>query len=199
MPKPASKPLIAVDVDDVVYPLVPSLIEYLDTEHKVRLTEHDFKEYDLRKVWGGGPEEATKVFEAYKHHVGVQIAPIKGAVEALQKLSKKYEVIVLTARDISNFPRTSAWVERHFPEIFKDVHLIGNKQDSENYRTKADVCIELGVQCLVDDNLNNVLETHAVGVKTLLFGNYSWNQTDELPEGVTRVKDWQAVLEYFGE
>lgn len=191
------KPIIAVDIDDVIYPMVPSLIEYLDINHSVRLTPGDFKEYDIRKVWGGGPEEATKIFEAYKHHVGIEVTPIKGAAEALQKLSQNYEVIVLTARDISNFPRTSAWVEQHFPQIFKDVHLVGNKHDSKTYRTKAEVCLELGVYCLVDDNLNTVLETYAVGVKTVLFGNYSWNQTDNLPDGVTRAKNWKEVLEYF--
>jgi len=191
---PENRPIIAVDIDDVIYPLVPSLIEYLDTQHKVRLSEHDFIEYDLRKVWAGGPVEAARIFEGYKENSGVHIAPIRGTKEALHALSKYYDVIIMTSRDISNQDRTSSWITHHFPEIFKDVHLLGNKQDSQTYREKAEVCKELGVYCLIDDNLRHILETNAVGIKTILFGDYPWNQIDKLPEGVTRVKDWQGVL-----
>jgi 5'(3')-deoxyribonucleotidase len=171
MPKPANKPTIAVDIDDVIYPLVPSLIEFLDTRHKVRLSEHDFVEYDLRKVWAGGPVEAAEIFERYKKESSVvQIAPINGAKEALHALSEAYDVIVMTSRDISTKGRTSSWITHHFPEIFKDVHLLGNKQDSEAYREKAEVCKELGVYCLIDDNLRHVLETNSVRIKTILVG-----------------------------
>ena len=193
----AVKPIVAVDIDDVIYPLVPSLIEYLGTKHQVRLSEQDFKEYDLRKVWGGGPIEAAEIFEGYKESSGVHVAPINGAREALHALSKNYQVIILTSRDISNHERTNSWITHHFPEIFEDVHLLGNKQDSEAFREKADVCKELGVYCLIDDNLRHVLETSALGIKTILFGYYPWNQSDKLPAGVVRVKNWQEVLEYF--
>ncbi|MBX4197548.1 hypothetical protein KW801_03275 [Candidatus Saccharibacteria bacterium] len=194
MPNPANKPIIAVDIDDVIYPLVPSLIEYLDTEHKVRLTEEDFLEYDLRKVWSGGPVEAAKIFEHYKESSGVQIAPLEDAQKALHTLSKKYDIIVMTSRDISTFPRTHNWITHHFPDIFKDVQLLGNRSDSQTFRPKAEVCVELGVYCLIDDNLKHAVETYQAGIRVILFGDYPWNQTNELPKGVTRVKDWQGVL-----
>lgn len=190
---------LAVDIDDVIYPLVPSLIEYLDTEHSVLLTEQDFVEYDIRKVWGGGPIEAAAIFEKYKEKTGIQVAPIMGAQEALNSLSDNYDVIVMTARDISAFPKTHQWVTHHFPDIFKDVHLLGNKYDSVVSRRKAEVCQELGVYCLIDDNLGNILETNEIGIKTILFGDYPWNQIEELPKGVTRVKNWQEVLNYFND
>jgi uncharacterized HAD superfamily protein len=65
------------------------------------------------------------------------------------------------------------------------------------WRPKSEVCIELGVSYLIDDNLTAVTQTSAFGIKALLFGDYPWNQAKELPEGVTRVKNWQEVLEYF--
>jgi uncharacterized HAD superfamily protein len=197
MPSPASKPVIAVDIDDVIYPLVPNLIEYLDTEHKVKLTDQDFKDYDLKKVWAGGPIEAAKIFEGYKEKSGVHIAPLTGAREALQRLSQNYDIIVLTSRDVSNSDRTNSWIAHHFPETFKDVHLLGNKHDSPTFREKSEVSRELGVFCLIDDNLRHVLETNTAGIKTILFGDYPWNQANELPSGVTRVKNWQEVLEYL--
>jgi len=38
---------------------------------------------------------------------------------------------------------------------------------------------------------------HEAGVQALLFGEYGWNMTQAIPESVVRVKDWQAVKEYF--
>jgi hypothetical protein len=35
------------------------------------------------------------------------------------------------------------------------------------------------------------------GVDGLLFGNYPWNQSKELPSNVRRVANWAEVKEYF--
>jgi uncharacterized HAD superfamily protein len=198
-PKPASKPIIAVDIDEVIYPFVPSIIDYLDTEHKVKISPEDFVKYDFRQVWSGGPIEAEKIFKQYIKYSGIQIAPIKGASDALSQLSQNYKIIVVSARDIRNFPKTKVWIEHHFPEIFNDIHLVGNQHDSEpnKWRTKSEVCLELGVSYLVDDNLTAVTQTGALGIKALLFGDYAWNHVVGLPKSVTRVKNWQEVLEYF--
>jgi hypothetical protein len=38
-----------------------------------------------------------------------------------------------------------------------------------------------------------------IGVQALLFGDYGWNRKEKLVKGVTRVKEWAAVLQYFDE
>jgi uncharacterized HAD superfamily protein len=177
--------------------MVPELIEYVDKEHSVQLTPEQFVTYSLEDIWPSGSAEGEIVFENYKNQVTTEVAPVKGAAEALGQLSVKYDVIVMTSRDIKVENITRSWLNRQFPELFKDVHLLGNKQDSVSWREKAEVCKELGVYCLIDDSLRHVRETSEVGIKALLFGDYPWNQTDKLPEGVTQVKDWQEVLEYF--
>jgi uncharacterized HAD superfamily protein len=199
MPKPENKPIIAVDIDEVLFPMVPDLIEYVDREHKVKLTPEDFAHYSLEGIWPAGSAEGAIVFENYKDQVTTEIVPVKDAAEILGKLSLKYEVIVMTSRDIKVEQITKGWLNRHFPEVFKDVHLVGNQHDSlpSQWRPKSEVCIELGVSYLIDDNLTAVTQTSAFGIKALLFGDYPWNQAKELPEGVTRVKNWQEVLEYF--
>ena len=197
MPNPENKPIIAVDIDEVIFPMVEDLIRYVDRSHSVKLTPQEFVTYSLEDIWQGGPVEGSQVFEAYKAQFSVEVAPVKGAAEALGKLSVRYEVIIMTSRDVVVEEKTRRWLDHHFPEIFKQVHLLGNKKDSQIYREKAGVCQELGVYCLIDDSLRPILETNQVGIKTLLFGDYPWNQADELPEGVIRVKDWQEVLEYF--
>lgn len=194
----AAKKIIAVDIDDVIFPMVADLIGYLDRQHGVTLSQEDFVKYNLEEIWEGDPAEAARLLESYKGQTGIEVVPVEGAAEALAKLAKRYDIIIMTARDASVGPKTKAWLSHHFPELFKQVHLVGNKNDSPgNWRPKAEVCKELGVYCLIDDSLKHVLETHAAGIKTILFGDYPWNRADDLPAGVTRLKDWQEVLEYF--
>jgi hypothetical protein len=54
---------------------------------------------------------------------------------------------------------------------------------------------ELGVVAMVDDGLRNCLRATEAGIRALLFGDYPWNQIDEMPPGMKRVMDWDAVLE----
>ena len=197
MPKPVNKPLIAVDIDEVLFPMVPDLISYLDREHSVKLSQNDFVKYNLEEIWEGDPAEAKALFQSYVNQFEIEVAPIKDAAAALRQLSVGYDVIVMTARDESVGKITRDWLNQHFPQIFKDVHLLGNSKDSVSWRGKAEVCKELGVYCLIDDSLKHILATDEAGIKTILFGNYPWNQADKLPAGVTRVKNWQEVLEYF--
>jgi uncharacterized HAD superfamily protein len=194
MPSRANKPTIAVDIDDVIFPLVPDLIEYVDREHAAKLTPEDFKTYMLEDIWPTGTAEGEIVFENYKNQVTTEVAPIKGAAEALHKLSDSYHLIIMTSRDTKVEPITRQWLNRHFPEVFREVHLLGNRKDSVTWRTKAEVCQELGVFCLVDDSLKHLTLVHEAGIKTILFGNYAWNRAEELPEGMVRVNDWQGVL-----
>jgi 5'(3')-deoxyribonucleotidase len=161
------------------------------------MTREDFVEYDIRKVWRGGPVEAEQVFKKYIKYSSIDIAPLKGAQKVLHTLSGSYDIVVMTSRDMSNFPKTNEWITHHFPEIFKDVHLLGNAQDSIEFQHKAKVCKDIGVYCLIDDHLSHVLEANELGMKTLLFGDYPWNQMDKLPKGMKRAKDWGEVLEYF--
>jgi 5'(3')-deoxyribonucleotidase len=197
MPNLENKPKIAVDIDEVLFPMVSDLIEYVDKQHSVKLTPEQFIKYNLEDIWHGGPLEGAVVFDAYKDQSGIEVAPVEGAVEALGVLSVKYDVIVMTSRDIEVEEKTKNWLNYQFPEIFKEVHLLGNSRDSITWRTKDEVSQELGVSYLIDDHLYHVLRTSKLGIKSLLFGDYPWNQTDELPEGVRRVKNWQEVLEYF--
>jgi uncharacterized HAD superfamily protein len=198
-PKPAAKPLIAVDIDEVIFPLVPSLIEYVDTTHKVSISFKDFASYKIEDIWPGGPEEGRIVYKQYRDQEHIEIAPIQGAKEALEHLAKNYELVVITARSTEVEQKTKQWIYRHFPKLFKDVHLLGYDHDGGTHRTKADMCLELGAEYLIDDHPENILLADKAGIKAILFGEYPWNARVQYPNTVTKASNWQEVLDYFNE
>ncbi|HET7827467.1 MAG TPA: hypothetical protein VFK97_01200 [Candidatus Saccharimonadales bacterium] len=198
MPRLGNKKIIAVDIDEVLFPMVPDLIDYLDKKHQIKLTEADFKDYYFEKIWTGNPGEALEIFKQYRDQLGVTIAPVKGAKQAIHQLAKKYNIIVITSRDESLEKITRDWLNNHFPELFKEVHLIGESIHLHSLETadKTSICKRLGASYLIDDSFRHVADASREGIAGLLFGDYPWNQ-GSLPERATRVKGWHAVLEYF--
>jgi hypothetical protein len=96
-------------------------------------------------------------------------------------------------------------IGRCFPGIFNgDIHYVGIWGSGAHIlnklrQTKAELCRELDIDYLIDDQLKHCIGVAEIGIRALLFGDYSWNQVNQLPKMVTRVKDWAAVLEYFNE
>jgi uncharacterized HAD superfamily protein len=197
MPNPASRETIAVDVDDVVFPFVPPFVKYLGEQGIVVTPEH-FTTYDLSQIYPIEKSKAAKLVAKFVEAQHVLIDPVPGSVEAIGKLSHRYEVDIMTARD-KRFERlTRQWFAQHFPDSIRNIHVIdAHYAAGGSPAAKAEACLRLGVDYLIDDLPIYINEVAKVGVKTLLFGDYAWNRTAELHPSVTRVKNWQEVLEYF--
>jgi hypothetical protein len=65
------------------------------------------------------------------------------------------------------------------------------------HQTKGELLKSLGAQYHIDDQPKHCISALQQGIQPLLFGDYSWNRSVELPEGIVRVKNWQEVTEYF--
>lgn len=63
--------------------------------------------------------------------------------------------------------------------------------------TKGELAKSIGADYIIDDQIKHVLAAAELGIRGILFGDYAWNKADVLPDNVTRVNDWQEVLNYF--
>ena len=194
-----SREKIAVDMDDVLFPFVPNIAIQHNEIHGTKLTESDFHSFSFKEVWGGTLEEARAEVMSFLNRDHTPIMPIEGAQDITRSLSKQYRLSLVTARDSSLEYETVRWIEQYFPGIFSDVILTGNPYVSESYERKVDICKRLGAFMLVDDSVSHTTECVDAGLDAVLFGDYQWNQTkSELPTGITRVPDWQAIAEHLG-
>jgi len=188
-----AKPLLAIDIDEVLFPLVPELAAYHNAQHGTSLAPADFLSYDLDKVWGGTVAEAVAKVNAFFAVDHLHIEPIDGAFDSLKSLADHFRLVVITSRHDSLTDATHAWIERHFAGVFETVILAGNHHAGGDVKTKVSLCRELGAVALIDDSLRYVTECSDAGQRAILFGDYPWNQADELPQGVIRVADWEEV------
>jgi|EP01044_Picomonas_judraskeda_P003251 hypothetical protein len=208
------KPVLALDIDEVCAQFVPGLIRYHNEKYGTGLKTETFHSYTFADVWGGTDEESVaKVFDFFTTEHFLNLEPVQGSVEAVASLvDAGFDVVGVTSRQLVIEDPTRAWLDRHFPGLFRDV-LFGNhwvpeaaspdlEAEGVVKKTKREMVEAIGAVALVDDSCKYVRELagSAGGPnyrKSILFGEYAWNQAaaDELPANCVRVADWKEALE----
>ena len=189
--------LVACDLDEVLADLIPPLIHYHNTMYGTNLSKDKVHRYNLWEVWGGTKEEAiNKVHDFYLTEDFKNILPVPDSQKAISVLSKKNELIIITSRPTHLYDNTISWVEKHFPNLFSEVYLTNQWSKSNPGKSKSEVCTDLGVNLLIEDSFDHAKECAQSGVKILLMDR-PWNQEQNLPQGITRVKSWEEVVQQF--
>lgn len=193
-----NKPTIAVDIDEVLMPHFQSLIDWYNPKYGTQLTLGHNHPSDPRP-WGTPDysEAVKRVHGFFDTPNFLNSRPFKEAIGAINTLSKNYKMVVVTGRDTIIEDVTMGWLDKHFGELFAEAHFTARYSLDGSSRTKTDVCVAAGADYLIEDTIQDATQAAKAGIKAILFGNYPWNKTNKLPEGVIRLKNWQEVLEYF--
>lgn len=179
----ASSKLIAVDFDEVLFPLFTEYAKYYQKRcaKKVRLplkypyhfsTALDISEENSRIM-------LAEFFDSEDHY---NLTPIAGSVSTLNKLKEEgWRLSIVTARTKSTTRPTQYLVDKYFKNIFDDVIYC-------NYHTtfevpKYRVCEHMGAKVLIDDNYKNCMECLDIGMGAVNFvGNpvYPWCEESKI-------------------
>lgn len=200
MPKPANKPVIAVDIDDVLAMNAQAFVDFSNKRWGTNLTVKDYSDH-WHDLWQADDQETQRRIKEYvASGTFRKYLTVQDAREILNSLKKHYRLAVLTARQTSLQPETNAWLDKNFSDIFDEIHYAGIWDlplEEAIKHNKTAVAQRIGAKYLIEDQLKYAIPAAKAGIKVLLFGDYKWNQLDRLPPNVTRVKNWQEVLEYF--
>ncbi|HJQ08526.1 MAG TPA: hypothetical protein VJ836_03550 [Candidatus Saccharimonadales bacterium] len=151
------------------------------------------------------PVEEAEQRAIYSHEAGVvgNYRCFDNAISVLRRLSRLYDLVIVTSRRATLRLETDAWLEKHFPGLFKQIRYVGMWDADQDFahkikQTKTEICREIGTGYLIDDQLKHCISAAEAGIEALLFGNYAWNRHDaELPRRITRVRNWEDIARYF--
>jgi hypothetical protein len=198
------KPIVAVDIDDVLAQFVPAFSVFAQEMWSEQVTPENFTEEwvkifkvnDLATI----KARAAQMFADFDFYNDMET--VSGASEILNKMSHNFRLVPMTSRIVSQRDLTMDWLNRHFGDIFEEVIFSGayeakNDFNKTVHKTKGNICQEIGASFLIDDQPKHANAAAECGIKALLFGDYSWNRDAETAAGVTRVADWGGVADYF--
>jgi uncharacterized HAD superfamily protein len=198
-----SKPIIAVDIDDVVSSQADVLMAFSNERYNTNLTREDFKKPGdywgyFEHVWGESAEEGARRFQEfldegypYRQTVDPEV------LAALQHLKQRYRLEVVTSRGEDFRDGTVRMLQDIAKNVFSNIHFVYLWDQPDKKATKAKVCQEIGAGYLIDDSVDHCNLAAEAGIHALLFGELGWTTSGQAHPDVVRVKDWAAVLEYF--
>ena len=199
------KPIIAIDIDDVLCEFVPAFSIFARDKWDENVTLDNFTE-EWYKIFKANDAETikariTQMFNDLDFYKDMDI--IRGAKTVLRKLKQNFTLVPMTSRAISVQEITLDWLNRNFGNIFAEIVFNGAYEPGNDFyqtvhKTKGNICREIGATYLIDDQPKHANSFAMVGGKSVLFGDYGWNRNAEIVEGVTRVVDWGGVADYFG-
>ena len=198
--KKTSKKVIAVDIDEVLADFINYFVEYHNLTYKTQMTKDKVFSFSLHEVFEVSTEvimERMIKFSEEGHNAKIALVP--GAKEGIDALAKKgYELHLVTSRPGAIKEVTEKWIEEHFPGKFTDLHHAFNPNihAKGSKKKKWEICKEIGAGVLIEDFLPNAMGCSENGITVYLMDT-PWNQQDDLPSNIIRVKSWMEIVEYL--
>lgn len=188
--------LIGVDLDDVLVDTCSAIIRFHNDTYGTNLTKDKFYSWRLGDLWGVTNEEANKrVREFYNSPYFKNMEPVVGSIDAVTTLKQSNELIVVTSRLNQSVELTKGWMDFYFRNKFQGIYFAKNfyAQDKKD-KSKSEICLDLGVEFLIEDSLDYAVQCAEKGIEVLLY-DAPWNQYEKLPERIRRVNNWKEIVD----
>ena len=196
MPKRIIK--IGVDVDDILFNTCQGFIDFFNKKYNCDLKREDFYTFDLSLSLKKVPTLDYKkdLEEMYASKDFNNLLPIEKSVEYLSHLKKyNFEFYAITARSEIYKDQTFDWINKHFPDIFTNIFVIGGKDVHNTHKSdKGIFSKELGIEIFIDDALHNAENLSKNDIHTILL-NQPWNQEEIKSNKIYRVYDWKEIVD----
>ncbi len=185
---------IAVDLDEVLSNTVSRILEYHNETYKTDFNIEQVKNYNLWFLFGETKEETLrKINDFYKTHYFKQLKPLQEAVEAINSLKKSHELNLVTARQDPIIKETKEWIGKYFSDCFSAIYFAKEWSVKDtNAKRKVDICKQLEVRLIIEDQPSYALECAQQEINTLLL-NKPWNQK-AVHKNLIRVGSWPEIL-----
>lgn len=193
-----NKPIIAIDIDDVVADSTESLRQTVNSRLSINLSREDYvidADYwgYYERVWENHGITDVDYDDLHSEMAIDQshVPLLPGAAFAIGEISKRFDIAMVTARSLKWEKATLEWLKKHFGEGFLSVHFAGSKSG----KSKGELCSDIGAKILIDDNVGHCISAKDNGMGAILFGDYGWQKGDMTD--IVRCKDWPEVLRYL--
>jgi len=187
--------IIGTDLDDILVSSTSALINFYNNQYGTAYKLSDHRQYGFSKLWHCSlKEEVAIVLKFFRSPAFHELRPIPEAIDAINQLSVKHQLYVISSRPNALKNMTEQWVNKYFPGKFEKV-IITNQFSKlgEKKVKKSVIAQQLQIRIVIEDNLEYAFDYLDSDIKVYLFDE-PWNQSKKLPKNIVRVSGWQEVV-----
>lgn len=188
---------IAIDIDEVISEFVKPYLEFHNNKFN---TNHSFENINNHLFWKdlGFPQEKMQTYfdEFQDRPLFLENMPfLEGAKESINFLSKNNDLFIISSRPKKIWERTHGFFERNFPgNNFKIIFSNEIHNLNESFKSKGEICNHFNINFLIEDSPDIALEAAEKGINVFLLEK-PWNKEYKEHEKITKVKNWEEILE----
>lgn len=194
------KPILQLDHDETLVKFIPKLNEFYNNKFNKNLKLEDYSNYELSKSWKCSEDKVLRILDEFYETDSFKNLPInEGAQEALEKLVKWYNPIVVSARPSKVMNITRRQIDKYFKMIpLENVfhsYFPGDNGNSPKI-TKSDWALKYGAKVGVEDCWKNAKDLSQNANVRMYLLSKPWNKyiSVKLPN-IIRVNSWERILQ----
>ena len=184
---------IAIDIDDVVLATTEKIISILEDKYNILVNMDDINVYDIAESTGVDPKLIPIIVnEAINSEY---ISPMVGAVATINWLGHYFEPIHFISNRYLYQP-TLDQIQQLELDVEYKIHLC--KEATNGIPDKAKLINELGIDIIIEDKAETIVDIYNKTNATILIFNRPWNTSFEVDNIRTfRVKTWLIDIIYW--
>ncbi len=195
--KQESKIKIGIDIDDVIIEFMKNYLAFINKKNKTDFKWHNIKEYHLWKteIYNSKEKAIKEMHDFLDSEEFDNLSLLPEVKESIELISNTHEIYFITARPKKIKEKTELFFKKEFPNNNFNVFYSG---DIFGGKTKSEICEQIGISIMVEDNLTYALNCANKGIRVFLLDK-PWNEHEKKNENIIRVNDWNEILGYLNK
>jgi uncharacterized HAD superfamily protein len=188
---------IGIDLDDTVFEFARTLLNEYELAFGKKIEFETVFSYKFWEVFQLTKEEMIDFFQrVVTKSFNENLALCEQSKESIHLLAKNNKLYFITSRIARE--GTIESLRKHFPDIDFEIVFSGNAHLQTTEKTKADICKELNIDVMIEDDKEYAKECSEKGIKVLLLDK-PWNRGCKNNENIIRIKNWGEIVDKLEE
>ncbi len=181
--KPASKPILGVDIDNVLAESDARLRTMIREMFGITLEEHQMTQYEYM-AYGVTEEQLIQVFRVFNAEGCRTLKVVPGAKAAMRQLARRYEIVLVTSRNPESKAGTEYWLKtKDLP--YDQLHFNNEKH-----------ALGIPYHSFIEDRHEHAHRIAETGAAVYLLTR-PWNAAPLAHPNVRRVHTWDEILRHL--
>lgn len=187
---------IAIDIDEILCETVRPFLDFIEESKGIKKDFEEVFSYNLWDVFELEKKEVDKIFHEvfFGENLVCNLDLVDGAQRGIEILNEENELFFITSRPEYYLDKTKEFIIKNFvsePQIYFSGDFCGNG------KTKNEICEDLGIDLIIEDNGETSLKYAESGLNILLLDK-PWNQDFE-HDRIFRCFSWDDILDKIEE